>query len=170
MIHGKRMILTHERLLEVLSYDADTGIFTWVVNRSGTARAGSVAGVFDKQTRYTRISIDGRMYLAHRLAWLFVTGSWPPSELDHINLNRSDNRICNLRLASRAQNRANSPVNKSSQSKIKGVFASRLGARWRARISISSKTLHLGTFPTKEEASAAYLAAARAHYGEFAKG
>ena len=95
MTTTKQDKLTAERLRERLHYDAGTGVFTRRVG-SGHARTGEMAGSVHS-TGYVRISIDGGKYTAHCLAWLYVHGVWPPDQIDHINGNRSDNRIANLR-------------------------------------------------------------------------
>jgi hypothetical protein len=95
MTTTKQAKLTAERLRKRLRYDAETGLFTRRVG-SGHAHAGDMAGSVHS-TGYVRICIDGGRYTAHRLAWLYVHGVWPSGQIDHINRNRSDNRIANLR-------------------------------------------------------------------------
>jgi hypothetical protein len=95
MTTTKQDKLAAERLRERLRYDGGTGVFTRRVG-SGHARAGEIAGSVHS-TGYVRIGIDGGKYTAHRLAWLYVHGVWPSDQIDHINRNRSDNRIANLR-------------------------------------------------------------------------
>ena len=97
--------LTVERLRELLSYDPATGKFLWRVGRQ-CMRAGAVAGATEVQG-YRVIKIDGKIYKAHRLAWLYVTGEWPPEEIDHKNTDPQDNVWSNLRLATHSQNQAN---------------------------------------------------------------
>jgi hypothetical protein len=155
------MKLTQQKLRELLDYDPETGWFK-------SKRTGLKIGFQINQFGHTGIWLAGRNVLAHRMAWLYVNGETPRA-IDHINGHPSDNRLANLRPASPAQNRANSKANRNSKSGTKGVSPSRTGRRWRARISINKKTVHLGTFPTKEEANAAYMLAASRHYGEFAR-
>lgn len=161
------MQISVDRLREVFVYDSENGVFLWK-SSNHVHDAGDVAGSFDKSLGYVTLFVDGTKIVAHRVAWAMVHGKWPISRIDHKDRNRSNNRINNLREASPAQNRVNSPTNKNSKSGYKGVAASRCGTRWRARISFARKTIHLGTHATKEEAHAAYLAAARKFYGEFA--
>src|SRR5579862_7745832 len=97
--------ITPERLKEVLDYDPATGEFRWKTRLGGKAVAGRVAGYLDRG--YISIRIDRRIYMAHRLAWLWVYGVWPEGWLDHINRKKNDNRIDNLRLAEPWQNQAN---------------------------------------------------------------
>jgi hypothetical protein len=153
--------LTAERLRELLHYDKATGIFTWVSARRGT-HAGSVAGCINNNG-YWLITVDGVKYRAHRLAWLWVKGKWPPSEVDHRNTKRSDNRWRNLRLATfehNQQNRRRAMV--TNKVGLLGVRES--GVRFSAGIFHSGKDWHLGTFDTPEEAHAAYVAAKRKHH------
>jgi hypothetical protein len=141
----------------VLTYDPDTGIFTWRVSTGPRAKVGAVAGALSKDG-YIQIRVDGRLYKAHRLAWLWVTGKGPASEVDHINGSKSDNRLCNLRLATPAENQQNQRCShRDSKSGLLGVTRHR--NRWLARITVGGKNEHLGTFDTPELAHAAYLAA-----------
>jgi hypothetical protein len=151
-------MLTQSRLKELLSYDASTGVFTWLVNTRNTI-AGNRAGAFRKDG-YEYIGVDGQRYLAHRLAWLYVNGSFPEMVIDHINGNQSDNRIINLRDVAHKTNQQNirSP-HKDSSSGCLGV--SRSLKKWRAHLCVDGKFIYLGTFSTKEEAHQAYVVAKR---------
>jgi hypothetical protein len=109
---------------------------------------------------YQLVCVDGHKYPAHRLAWLIAHGVWPDGQIDHINGNRADNRLENLRDVPRAinaQNQRRAP--KNSASGFLGV--SRHNNRWRARITIDKRTVRLGTFDTPHQAYAAYLSAKR---------
>jgi hypothetical protein len=144
------------RLRELLNYDPATGIFTWKVNtyrKLKGKKAGSTAS-----NGYWDIRIDRSLYKAHRLAWLYVHGRWPADQIDHINGERADNRIENLRECSRAENMQNSPVRKDSQIGLKGVSTTP-GGRYVASISANKAMYFLGTFDTPEEAHSAYVAA-----------
>lgn len=115
---------------------------------------------------YFRMSVDGQMYLLHRLIYLWHHGSMPDC-LDHINADPRDNRIENLRIASRALNNRNVRKRRVGKSKFKGV--SRTGkCRWRATIACDGKQKHLGYYDTENEAALAYNMAAVALHGEFA--
>lgn len=146
-------MITPDRLREVLAYDPDTGQFHWRVRGRGKyKRPGAHAGHYDG--RYVTMRVDGRKYYAHRLAWVYVHGVWPDGDIDHINEDKSDNRISNLRPASRSQNMLNvSRASERSQSGVRGVSPRR--GRWRATIS----GRHIGDFDTIEEAAAARGAA-----------
>lgn len=159
--------LTAERLRELLDYAPEAGIFIWRVSR-GKAVAGAKAGT-RSSNGYLHIGVDGRAYRAHRLAWLYVTGSWPIDQIDHINLIRTDNHWANLREATRSQNYANRRPYVTNKSGHKGVSWFKRDGRWRAAIVVNRKCTHLGLFDTREEAHAAYVAAAKFYFGEFAR-
>lgn len=162
------MTLTHDVLLDVISYDPDTGVFTWR-NLSGGKKYlnGSVAG-FDHIQGYWSICIFGKSYLAHRLAWFYVHGEWPSGGLDHIDQNKRNNRVSNLRVSNQSQNGANQKIKTSNNTGYKGVGFRKDIKKWRARIMVGRKEITLGVFETPEQASAAYLLAAKNHFGQFA--
>lgn len=145
--------LTAARLREVLSYDPETGVFTRLITAGGMA-AGKKTGTFEGGG-YLQIQIDSTLYLAHRLAWLYVHGAWPKDQIDHINGIRSDNRIANLREATALQNHQNRPMNRNNTSGHPGVSWDKRRRKWRARIKINHKTAYLGEFENIEEAVAA---------------
>jgi hypothetical protein len=150
--------LTQERLMSLVSYDAETGVFTWNVTRS-TVKAGSRAGTRDKRG-YLRISIDSVIYAAHRLAWLYAHGVWPSGVIDHINRDTGDNRLCNLRDTDQYVNTQNACTRKDSPVGLRGVTQHPRSKKWRARIQAGGKPVELGSFNTIEAAAAAYAAAA----------
>ena len=160
--------LTQDRLKELLRYCPRTGNFTRLVTRSGNAKAGSLAGALAVRGGIV-IRIDGKDYHAHRLAYLYMTGAFPAAgmEIDHIDRDATDNRWCNLRLATSSQNNHNTGVRKNNTHGYKGV--SRVGNRWTARIRLNWKKYYLGCFATPEEAHAAYVKAAKEMHGEFAR-
>lgn len=150
-------MLTAARLREVLSYDPETGAFAWREAR-GRVKSGDRAGT-QHAKGYWQIGIDGRYYLAHRLAWLYVHGVWPADEVDHKHRVRDDNRIGELREATHAQNHQN-------RGSDTGVRKGKRGG-YQARIQIAGKQVHLGMFATCEEAIAARLAAKVKHHPFF---
>jgi hypothetical protein len=161
-------MITAERLRELLAYDPETGVFTWLVARSNHIKVGDIAGWLNGEEGYTRIKVDGHPYMAHRLAWLHVTGSWPVTQIDHVNCTRDDNRWTNLREATQSQNAANVRIRgKTKASGFKGVH--RHGRRWKAVITKDGRNTSLGYFDAPEEAHAAYVKAAREYHGEFAR-
>lgn len=148
--------LTRELLLSFYDYDPESGIFTHRADRAGREaqhrgrKAGSVGA-----DGYTRLFVRNVRYPAHRLAWLASYGNLPVGEIDHINGQRSDNRIANLRLVNRSQNHQNR----------KGVRGAAMDSgRWTARIGVDGKSIYLGRFDTEEEARAAYLKAKRVYH------
>lgn len=158
--------LTADRLREVLTYDPETGVFRWKVRTSIRVTVGEVAGYLRDGYRF--ITIDGRKYRAHRLAWLYMYGVWP-AELDHVNGDRADNRISNLREATRTQNNANTPIRKNNTSGVKGVCWDKRKRKWMAQIRVRGVQRFLGYYETTEEAGEAYAAAAARYFGEFAR-
>lgn len=146
---------------ELFHYDPETGVFTRLVTRQGLgARAGDVAGTL-KPSGYLTIWICGANHMAHRLAWLYVHGKWPAHEIDHIDGNRANNAIANLRDVTRSVNHENLRSARSDSAHgFLGVSPFRK-KWWKARITVNGKFQHLGTFRTPEEAHAAYLEAKR---------
>lgn len=118
---------------------------------------------------YIVIGLDYALWLAHRLAWLYMTGSFPSGLLDHKNGDRSDNRWSNIREASRAQNSQNTRRKRGHSCGYKGVSRSNKCKRFRAVITVDGKQIRLGNFATPEQANKAYAEAARQHFGEFAR-
>lgn len=156
--------LTHQRLLELLAYDPQTGVFRWRIQKR-RADAGSIAGAISKHG-YRVIGIDRKLYRAARLAWFYVHGHWPSYELDHKDLIRDHDWIDNLRPAEQTQNNANRRAYRNNKSGLKGVYMS--AGRWRAGIRIDGKSYYIGTYDTAEAAHAAYVAKAKELFGEFA--
>ena len=155
--------ITAEAVKSLLSYDPETGLLTWKLDRGKKIKAGSPAGWLENDGSI-RIQIFGRSYFAHRLAWVIMTGVWPVDLIDHRDLNASNNRWTNLREANDSQNNHNKiTVNKTG---ARGV--TRRGNRFIARIRMNGKTVRLGTRGTIEEAATLYEAAALSYYGEFA--
>lgn len=151
--------LTQEALKAILHYDPETGIFTRFKAVGRYAKEGTVGHVSAKDG-YVRIWVKGRLYLAQRLAWLYMTGEWPTLIVDHENRNGSDNRWVNLRPANKVQNAYNSKMYKTNTSGFKGVWLHRKTGKWVAMIRITHVgPKYLGLFATPEEASAVYKAA-----------
>lgn len=161
-----RYHVTADELRKLMSYDSGTGIFHWLVFRSPTARAGSVVGSVDKDG-YLETKIHGSHYKLHRLAWLYVYGEDPEHDIDHRDNIRSNNRIKNLRNATKSQNLFNQGAQKNNSCGAKGVSRSDSKSNYRSRITINGRELNLGSFKTIESASAAYKKAAERDHGEF---
>lgn len=155
--------LTAERLRELLSYDPSTGIFRWNVSRGGPYCAGKTAGT-PHCKGYVSITLLGKSYLAHRLAWLYVHGQWPEEQIDHVNGVRNQNNIDNLRKATPAEQQQNLTIRKNNKSGYAGVSWSAKKQRWAAHIRVNKKSKYLGYFDTAEEAAGAYKKAKAEHH------
>lgn len=161
---------TFERVRELFEYNGDTGVLSWKVTAPNRS-AGKSVGESLLKDGYRRVSVDDSSWAQHRVIWLYVHGYWPPGEIDHINCNRTDNRIANLRLANRSQNASNARKSKNNTSGFKGVGLHKHHGkyRWRAAISIDGKQKTLGHRDTPDEAYKLYCAAAHKFKGEFAR-
>lgn len=164
--------IDHGLLLERLAYDPDTGVFVWrhhptMPDRWNTRFAGRKAGSRTKGRVVIRFGYS--KHFAHRLAWFYVHGDWPEAEVDHINCDPSDDRISNLRLATRGQNCANSRTPRHNRSGLKGVSWDATRQKWMAFSCMGGRFKNLGRYATKSEASAAYLQYAASIYGAFAR-
>lgn len=158
--------LTQARLKELLNYDPETGVFTRRTGRGGR-RAGTVAG-FTGPLDYKHISVDTGLYLAHRLAFLYMTGSFPSLYVDHVNRDPGDNRWCNLREASQSQNVSNSGMRSDNTSGYRGVSWAKRERRWRAYGTVGGKKVGLGYYARIEDAAEAAREWRRANHGVFA--
>jgi len=171
-------MITQSQLKELLYYDSDNGDFIWkkrdqskFANRCScngwnSRYSGTVAGNITDRG-YRRIKIGFKLYKAHRLAFLYMTGKSPLNQTDHINGIRDDNKWDNLREATNAQNQANVGISASNTSGYKGVSWDKRAEKWRSRIQLNGITHHLGYFDTAEEAHHAYCRAADKYCGEF---
>lgn len=157
--------LTAEYLRSVLHYDPATGVFTWKVRTAHNVKVGDVAGCRGGGC-YLCIRVCSRLYRAHRLAWLYVYGAWPKDQLDHINRNRSDNRISNLREVTNKQNLQNAGKYSHNTSGHSGVYRYKRDSKWRAQIKHNQKHISLGYFNTIEEAIAARKAAEKLYWAD----
>lgn len=162
---------TIERMREVLHYDPDTGLFTWIKRIGTHAAVGRIAGTVTADG-HVHIGIDRHYCQAHIMAWAYMTGEWPLLEVDHRNCVKTDNRFDNLRLATDQQQTANRGASRNNLLGVKGVCAQRRvrkPCRYRARIRVNNQLIHLGYYSTPEQASAAYYEAAVKYFGEFAR-
>jgi len=158
-------MLTQDHVRELFDYDPATGDLIWRIRRRGRfARPGVVAGTVG---RYIRVAIDCKYYPAHCIVWLWYYGTYP-SEIDHRNRNKHDNRIENLRPCSRSQNTGNVGLRSINITGFKGIWFAKHANRWRAAIKVHGVSKHLGYFDTPEAAALAYDKAASVHYGDFA--
>lgn len=151
-------VITQSRLKEVLHYDPETGVFTWLAQTGNRIKIGDIAGAVGA-AGHRYVGVDRKLYFSHRLAWLYVTGSWPRNQIDHRNGVRDDNRIANLREAAPGQNQQNIKLPSTNKSGFMGVSWSRQKRKWAAHIMLAKRSKYLGYFTTPEDAHAAYLAA-----------
>lgn len=164
----QRELPTQARLRELFDYR--DGVLYHKVNR-GKGRRGAPAGCISCGNGYTRLysSVKGRHHPVHRLVWVWHYGNIPANmDINHINGDRTDNRIANLRLANHADVCRNSGMNKNNTSGFKGVVRYKNTNKWLAQITVNYRNIPLGRFDTKEEAHAAYCVAADKYFGEFA--
>lgn len=164
MKYPKR-VLTQADLKENLYYDPETGLFTWLIpaqRRRLTKEAGHKSS-----DGYTHVFFRGTLYRAHRLAWFYVHGEFPVGFLGHINGDRSDNRIENLRVADNFQNSHNAQIAANNATGFKGVSYCKTHKKYRAQCAVNKVNAFLGYFDTPEEASAAYEDFAREHHADF---
>jgi hypothetical protein len=159
-------MLTHERLRELLAYDPDTGVFTWLQSK-GTRVTGKPAGyVCGDKGIY--IMIDKKGYRAHRLAWFYMTQEWPDDQVDHIDRNQNNNAWANLREATAAQNSQNTSRSYRSVSGVKGVIWDKQEHMWKAMITCNKVVHVLGHFSDVPTAATAVASARERLHGEFA--
>jgi len=164
----REAFLTHEILTAALDYDPETGVFRWKVVTSNRVKVGDAAGFPDNG--YVRLSIYGSQFMAHRLAWFYVHGQWPDDEVDHISMDRSDNRIANLRPATKSENMRNRPAQKNNKVGLKGVCEHKQQpGKYTAQITQNRKKKHLGVFTSPEEGHQAYVKALSAHHKEYGR-
>jgi hypothetical protein len=160
--YSRRARITADALRAEFFYNPETGIFTTKASRKG--RIVGRPCLFANREGYVMVPLWGRAYAAHRLAWVYMTGSWPETELDHINGVRDDNRWSNLRASTRQENMQNRHnPNRNSAVGLIGVDIVGSG-HYRARIRVGGKNVSLGCYKTKEEAYSAYLSAKRKYH------
>ncbi len=175
-----------ETLRQLLRYEPETGKLFWLERgvewfrdgfrdaRGNMANwnsrwAGEQAFTAMHNAGYHQGQIQNRPYLAHRVIWTIVHGCWPEHEIDHINMDRSDNRIANLRAATRSENNRNRTAASSNPTRLKGVTWDRHAGKWMAQIGLNGKNYNLGHHRSAEDAHAAYCVAADRMHGAFAR-
>lgn len=159
--------ITQTELKKILNYDPKTGVFTW--SKNAKRNKGKIAGTTLRDS-YIRIKITEVQYMAHRLAWLYMTGNWPKNLIDHINLDRSDNKFANLREANHMQNSHNRlGKKKRGKVKYKGVYEHVKYNKYVAEIMHKGTRMYLGIFDTQEKARDAYVEASQKYHAEFGR-
>lgn len=153
------MELTQEKLKQALKYDEVSGLFYWIGKRLGAPK-NRPAGRISKSHGYRDICIDGTLYRAHRLAFLYMTGKWPIGDIDHIDRQKSNNAWSNLRECSRSANMLNVVKSKANTSGVTGVSWDSSRNKWLAQIRMNGKKKNLGRYNTKAEAISAWIKAA----------
>lgn len=150
----KESKLTQEKLKSMLHYDPDSGVFTWKVRTSSRANIGDMAGCI-RRCGHMAIGLHGGLYFSHRLAFLYMTGEFPNGEVDHINHVRNDNSFANLRVVNMEDNQKNKTIQKNNKSGATGISFDKANSKWRARIFVNKRNVHLGFFSNIEDAIAA---------------
>ncbi len=165
--------LTKARLRELMSYDPRKGELRWIVlphKSASNIKVGDVVGYIRPEDGYRIIVVGGRKYMAHRLIWLYVHGRWPASQIDHVNGDKSDNRLVNLREATNGQNKANSNIRRNNTlTGYTGVTVHGETGKYRVRAQFNGKMRSFGLYESLEKAVEVRRQAAREVFGEFAR-
>ena len=164
---SKTNCITQEKLKEILDYNPDTGLFIWKVNSAKNVKSGHIAGNL-KDTGYIRIKINKKMYLAHHLAFLYVYGNFPKDIIDHIDSDRANNKISNLRECSHQQNMKNLRLYSNNSSGHKNVSWVKSRNRWIVQLKVNGKQKYIGSFDNLELADLVAQEARNKYHGEFA--
>ncbi len=162
-----KKLASRKELMRQLRYVRKTGHFWWRL-RGSRRTLSQPAGSFDRKG-YRSIKYKNVSYREHRLAWLFVKGVWPKKDIDHVDLNKGNNRWKNLCEATGSQNKQNGTKYRTNTSGFKGVHWDREARKWRAQIRVNKAGHTVGRFATPQQAHAAYVKAAKKHFGEFAR-
>lgn len=166
---GPRSDISRERLLELCTYNPESGVFLWNhLPGKGRGRGGQGIGWID-DWGYVRAEFDAVAYRLHRLAWLYMTGEWPSEEIDHIDGDPANNAWSNLRQATRVQNSQNTKIRANNTSGVKGVSRHPQCDRWMARVGAGKRRHYLGIFLTKDEAEQAVREFRQVAHKEFAR-
>jgi hypothetical protein len=160
-------MISYKEAAEILSYDQNSGVLRWKVKTCKKVIINSIAGTA-RDGEYVVVRVNKRLYYAHRLAWLLSFGSWPNSQIDHKDHNRSNNRLSNLRLASASENQANRPRPTNNTTGVKGVIWDARKNKFVAQLREGSKHIHVGYFDKIAEAKKAVEQARTKLHREFA--
>lgn len=154
-----KVYVSSDRIRELFNYSPENGLLTRRIRTAKCTQLGEVAGTYDKKG-YQHLNVDNIRYLAHRLIWLHVHGVWPANCIDHIDGNPSNNRLSNLREATKTENNQNTKkARKDNQSGLLGVVVRPKENKFAAKINANGKRIHLGRFDTAKDAHAAYIKA-----------
>jgi hypothetical protein len=156
------IVLTQKRLKELVSYNEETGIFTRIIKAS-SSKPGIVISK-PMKSGYLRMHIDSILYYHHRLAWLYVYGNWPKLLIDHIDGDKSNNKIKNIREANFSENFQNISIVSNAASGLRGAYLDKKSGKWQAKIMKNYKSISAGYYDTAELAHKAYLDAKRKHH------
>jgi hypothetical protein len=158
-------LISQDELLKLVEYNPDMGVF---ILRQKTLRrkAGDILG-YPNQKGYTKIALGMHHYLAHRLAWLYMTGTWPAVQVDHIDLDKANNRWKNLRLATNSNNQHNTKLRCTNTSGKRGVVWDRTNKKWRAQADAANQHYQLGRFDSFAKACDTVDAFMETMHGEF---
>jgi hypothetical protein len=156
------------KIREFIDYNPETGAMTWKKVMSNRTKAGSPCGANIDSKGYSRVCFDGKQYRAHRVAWAIFYGEEPVQQIDHINGNRTDNRIANLRIATNTENSRNCKISKNNTSGVTGVTYHGVANKWLAQITVNRKNVYLGIFANKEDAIKTRKHAESLYFGGFA--
>ena len=159
-------MITQTKLKELLHYDPDTGVFTWISPTSNRVSIGDVAGTINWKG-YLVVGLENARFRLHRLAFLYMTGEHPSDQVDHINGDKSDNRWLNLRIASNSQNHMNVGLQSNNTSGEKGVVFHKPSGKWVARVKVQGKLHSLGCYDDKDAAIIVVRAARKRLHGDF---
>jgi hypothetical protein len=162
-----------EYVRQILDYNPDKGVLVWRCrpdrDKKWNSRcAGKEAGEFSP-SKYRRLTIDGKTFSYHHIVWLHQTGEWPIRELDHIDRDKMNNRIENLRLATRSEQMRNTVVRKDNKTGLKGVCWDKKSQRWFVSINVEKETKYRGYFNCPELAHLVYSELAGKYHGKFAR-
>ena len=156
------------KLKQLFEYNKETGELIWKVSTNSNVKIGDIAGSIDHRDRgYTDISIDGKRYKSHRLIWIWHFGNFD-GMLDHIDTNRRNNKIENLRIATASQNNYNTNISKSNKSGIKGVYWEKFSQKWRVKIEANGKVYYFGRYSDLAKATQVMIESRKVLHGEFA--
>lgn len=164
----KTLGITAETVRQLFDYNPEEGELRWKVARQRIIK-GSIAGYISKSDGYRYVCFDYKDILAHRLIWLYMTGKWPESQIDHKNRNKADNRWTNLREANNSQNNINRPTGKGNNTGVTGVWYDKKRNQYRVKIQVKGKEYTIGRYKTFEEAKMWRKLAEEEFYGEYVK-